>query len=128
MDLKCAGNPTNATPCALGAANTVGLSQMKDLQAVLHGKTLRADGTVDHSSEATTPHLKIYAVTYEDDRRHFARGAKQHPLIKDLIVEGLSYWISGDVQETSSKNLTDMIESLRAALPPVRQPAHQFLT
>jgi hypothetical protein len=120
MDPKCAGNPTNATPCALSGGNTLGLAQMKDLQAALQGKTLREDGTVDHSSEATTPHLKIYAVTYEGDRRHFVRGARQHPLIKDQIVEGVSYWISGAVQETSSQNLTGMIEGLRAALPPVR--------
>lgn len=68
---------------------------MKDLQAVLHGKTLRPDGTVDHSSPATTPHLKLFVVTYEQDLHNFGVGQAQHPLIREGVIGGLSFWISG---------------------------------
>ena len=63
MDIKCPNNPTNSTPCALSHA-ALGMEQMKEIQAALQGKVLLADGSgVDHSSHATTPHLKIYVVT-----------------------------------------------------------------
>jgi hypothetical protein len=90
---------------------------MQELQAVLHGKVLRADGTVDHSSPALTPHLKIYVVTYEEDLHNFGQGQSQHPLIQEEVVDGISYWISGSAQLTASKNLTSMITQLKSNLP-----------
>ena len=91
---------------------------MKELQAALHGKVLRPDGTVDHNSPALTPYLKIYVVTYEEDLHNFGQGQSQHPLIQERVVEGISYWISGTAQLTASKNLTSMIADLRSNLPP----------
>jgi hypothetical protein len=61
--VKCPNNPTNSTPCAFHGG-ALGIKQMEDVHAALLGKALLADGSgVDHSSRATTPHLKIYVVT-----------------------------------------------------------------
>lgn len=113
MDHKCPNNPTNATPCGL-AHSTLGLDQMKDLQAAIQGKAVLPDGSIDHDSPALTPHLKIFVVTYEEDQQ---KVTKQHPLISHGIVGGLSYWISGASQKTISKDLTSMVQGLRAQLP-----------
>jgi alpha-galactosidase len=115
-DKKCDNNPKNATPCAL-AHSSLGMPQMQELQAALHGKVLRADGTVDHSSPSLTPHLKIYVVTYEEDLHNFGQGQSQHPLIQEHLVDGISYWISGSAQLTASSNLTSMIAQLKSNLP-----------
>ena len=53
------------------ARQGLSLSDMKDLKATLMGKTLRDDGTVDHTSKALTPHLKLFVVTYQEQIQDF---------------------------------------------------------
>ena len=116
MDARCGNNPSNSTPCAL-ANDELGPSHMLDLQAALKGKTLRSDGSVDHASPATTPHLKIFVVTYNQDLPTVKAAIASGGLIGDGIVEGLSYWIGGPTQITASKNLTSEVRFLRKVLP-----------
>eukprot|EP01052_Picozoa_sp_SAG31_P044151 SAG31_NODE_7596_length_1644_cov_1.820712_2_plen_227_part_01 len=55
----------------------------------------------------------------EDDLRQFSADPReQHPLIREQVVGGVSYWISGKTQMTASENLTHMIHQLRHNLPP----------
>jgi hypothetical protein len=62
--------------------------------------------------------LHVCHADEQDMGRFSADPTKQHPLIQKGIVGGISYWISGTTQMTSSKNLTGMIRQLRKNLPP----------
>jgi hypothetical protein len=63
---RCGVNPKNETPCKMPAPPApappseqgLSLEHMKNIKAALMGKTVLPDGTVDHSSPATTPHLR----------------------------------------------------------------------
>ena len=55
-----------------------------DLKGALLGKTVSADGRVNHSSTARTPHLKLFATTYATQIDRLT----QEPLIQDGILDG----------------------------------------
>ena len=41
---------------------------LRDIRAALHGKAVDPEtGRVDHGSPATTPHLKLYGVVYQEE-------------------------------------------------------------
>lgn len=69
---RCTANPAkrkNGTiPCNNGPSGLVKitLQDMKDIKAALQGKTVNpVTGKVDHSSVATTPHLKLGIIWYD---------------------------------------------------------------
>jgi len=90
------------------------VQQMRDIKAALQGKTVRVDGTVDHSSDATTPHLKLFAVTYHNQLQSLG---KSKVLIDDKLLDGISFWIGGPAQREISSNLTSLVAELRAIVP-----------
>ena len=115
--LRCGTNPANATPCGIGGGARMSLQQMKDVQAVLQGKTFdAASGAVDHSSEPTTPHLKVFIVSYNSQMANFEEGSAGAELITNKIVEGVSFWISGPSQDASHGLLGSYVDELRGKL------------
>lgn len=82
---------------------------MKDIKAALMGKELQPDGSVNHSSVATTPHLKLFVVTYQMQVNCF----QNQKLVNEDIVDGISFWISGPLQRSMHSNLTALVGQLR---------------
>ena len=109
---RCGNNPKNVTPC--GAQRPLNVAAMRDLKAALAGKELLPDGTVNHSSPVTTPHLRLMAVTYDVQIPKLNSSV----LIKEGLVDAISYWIEGPRQRTLHANLTSMVKEMRAALGP----------
>jgi hypothetical protein len=70
---------------------------------------LLANGTVDHSSPALTPHLKLFVVTY--DRQIAQLGS---PLVMKGVVDGASFWISGPSQRHIAGELSALVAKARA--------------
>ena len=101
-------------PAPPPAQKGLNVQQMRDIKAALQGKTVRADGTVDHSSQATTPHLKLFAVTYHNQLQTLG---ESKVLIDDGYLDGISFWIGGPAQREISANLTSLVAELRAIVP-----------
>ena len=62
---KCAGSPPNTSNICKTRKPFITLENMKDIKAAVQGMTVRADGAVDHSSTALTPHLTLGIVWYD---------------------------------------------------------------
>ena len=81
---------------------------LKDIRAALAGKTVDANGVVDHSSPATTPGLKLFIVTYE----HQIDRVDPEVLAN---VDGVNFWIWK--QNENYANYTQYIDRLRKNYP-----------
>lgn len=87
-------------------------AQLREVKAALIGKALTADGTaVDHTSSPSTPHMKLYVVTYN---RHIPI-LSDDPCVSDGTIDGASFWISGPSQDAEHANLTAFVHAVRAA-------------
>ena len=84
--------PDNYPACPRNPVMT--LAQVKDIKAALMGHRLLPNGSVDHSSPATTPWLQLHVVTYSSQLELL----QQQPLIQDGVVDGISFWIAGSRQ------------------------------
>ena len=116
--VRCGANPKNETPCSWpseppAAGQGLSLEHMRNIKAALMGKTILPNSTVDHSSPATTPHLRLAVVTYQEQIAKV-----ETPLVEQGIVDGISFWISGPSQKHSSAQLTSLVGELRTKLPP----------
>lgn len=90
---------------------------MEDIKAVLQGKTFDAvTGTVDHSSEPITPHLKVFIVSYDHQMTNFDPASPASKLLADGIVGGISFWISGPSQDAKYNLLENYVQQLRDKL------------
>jgi hypothetical protein len=92
----------NDYPSKLSAEN------LRDIKDALLGRSVDAQGKVDHSSPATTPHLKLYAVLYN----HQLDRVDQTVL--DLI-DGVSFWIWK--QNENYRQFDSYIETVRKTYP-----------
>ena len=118
---RCGTNPLNQTPCVMPRPQPpppptpqgLGMDHMRDIKAVLSGHTLRPDGTIDHGSPATTPHLQLFVVTYDREIPNL-----DTELVRSGAVDGISFWISGEDQERNASALTSMVAQIRAMVPP----------
>jgi hypothetical protein len=81
---------------------------LRDIRAALAGKTVGADGVVDHSSRATTPALKLFIVTYE----HQIDRVDPEVLAN---VDGVNFWIWK--QNENYANYAEYIDRLRKNYP-----------
>ena len=88
---------------------------MTDIRAALHGKRLTANGTnVDHSSPSLTPHLQLHVVTYQEQIRLLG---PSNVLISKGLIDGISLWIEGPLQNTLATNLTSFVMDVRGRVP-----------
>lgn len=111
---RCGTNPLNHSVCGGGdGGQKLSFGQLSDIRAALSGKTVTADGVVDHSSPALTPWLKLFVVTYNSDIQYLAN----QPLIQSGIVGGISFWISGPTQDADHAQLPSLISQVRSQLP-----------
>ncbi len=122
-DTRCGNNPSNYTPCHSNTPapppnpsppgrQKLGYEHMADIKAALQGKTLFPNGTVDHSSTALTPHLKLFVVTYQEQISELSSA-----LVQDGVVDGASLWISGPSQRHISSELSLLVTQARQKVP-----------
>lgn len=81
---------------------------LRDIKGALLGKRVDETGRVDHSSTATTPNLKLYAVVYN---HQLDRSTKE---VLELI-DGVSFWIW--TQNENYQKFEDYIETVRSRFP-----------
>jgi len=89
-------------PSKLSAEN------LRDIKAALLGKRVDETGRVDHSSTATTPHLKLYAVLYNHQLNRVDK------TVLDSI-DGVSFWIWK--QNENFRQYDDYIETIEKTYP-----------
>ena len=110
---RCGLNPGNHTPCGGYTPQALDLEQVRDIKAALMGKTV-SEGRVDHSSPATTPHLRLLVVTYQSQVPQL----RNQSLLQESLIDGISFWIHGPDQNRGETNLTSWISSVRAIVGP----------
>ena len=110
---RCGVNPKNHTPCA--TKPLLNESNIRDLRAALHGQRVGGDGSVDHTSPSTTPHLQLHVVTYDSQLSMIGRG---QPLFDAGLIDGISLWINGHSQGKLHANLTAIVSDVRARVAP----------
>lgn len=81
---------------------------LKAIKGALIGKSLNAEGVVDHNSPSKTPDLRLYAVTYEKEIGHLDKDAID-------LIDGFSLWIYD--QESKYNNLDSYVNCLNAIYP-----------
>ncbi len=81
---------------------------LRDIKGALLGKHVDENGNLDHSSKATTPHLKLYAVLYNHQLNRVDR------TVLDLI-DGVSFWIWK--QNETHAQFDDYIETIEKNYP-----------
>ncbi len=81
---------------------------LRDIRAALAGKSVNANGQVDHSSPVATPDLKLYAVVYEHQLDRVDK------TVLDLI-DGVSFWVWK--QNENYQNFDGFIEKLQKNYP-----------
>jgi hypothetical protein len=85
------------------------LEDLRDMKDALSGKQIDALGNVDHSSTATTPHLRLYFVVYE---HHLDIVPDKQVL--DLI-DGVCFWMWK--QSDHYRNFDDYIQTVHRLYP-----------
>ena len=85
------------------------VDDLRDLKAALSGKQIDERGKVDHTSPATTPHLKLYFVVYE---HHLNITPPKEVL--DLI-DGVCFWMWK--QSEHYRNFDEYIKAVRRLYP-----------
>jgi hypothetical protein len=81
---------------------------LKSIKGALLGKKVNEQGMVDHTSPATTPHLKLHVVTYEREVRSPDNAVLQ-------MIDGVSFWIYS--QEGSYRELDNYINTVKSSYP-----------
>lgn len=114
--LKCSdAPPVQMIPCK--TASKITLADMKEIKAALLGKTVRLDGTVDHASPATTPHLQLGIVWYDFELTGKYEWVKKDGLLDLLDV--VSPWVWHQNSATTSRaTYTQLISTLRSYIAP----------
>jgi hypothetical protein len=81
---------------------------VRDIKDALLGRRVDEKGNVDHSSSATTPHLKLYAVLYNHQLDRVDK------TVLDLI-DGVSFWVWK--QNENYLQFDNYIETVRKTYP-----------
>lgn len=87
----------------------ISVEDLRDMKAALSGKRIDQHGKIDHSSPATTPHLKLYFVVYE---HHLDITPPKEVL--DLI-DGVCFWMWK--QSEHYKNFDNYIKTVNRLYP-----------
>ena len=110
--ITCGNNPHNHRSCY--PEHYLTLDDMIDIKAALLGKTLHSNGTVDHTSVARTPHLRMVAVWYNSE-------TIEHSWLKEdglfEVLDGASLWIS-DQTVAAAQNYSEDVAALAQLVPP----------
>ncbi len=78
---------------------------LRDIKDALLGKIVKDNGEVDHQSDATTPNLKLFVVTYERE----LRSPDEYTF---NLIDGINFWLYN--QENLYKNFDEYIKSAKA--------------
>ena len=113
---RCGINPQNNSVCEDPKGMGITLQEALDIKAALLGKTVRADGTVDHNSNAKTPHLRLLTTWYTSETAGFAQRFGKNDGLFDAI-DGANLWIVPQTISAAAKYSQD-VAALRALLPP----------
>ena len=87
---------------------TLTAENLLDIKDALLGKTVDENGNVDHSSPATTPHLKLYGVIYNHQLDRLDK------TIFDLL-DGVNFWIWQ--QNENYQKFDEFLETVRKTYP-----------
>ena len=87
----------------------ISVEDLRDMRDALSGKRMDEQGSVDHASPATTPHLKLYFVVYE---HHLDITPDKQVL--DLI-DGVCFWMWK--QSDHYKNFDGYIDTVQRLYP-----------
>lgn len=110
----CKGAPPPANICHNRPMIT--LQNMRDIKAAVQGKTIRADGTVDHGSVALTPHLGLAVCWYD-----FELGPAHNWLKNDGLLDVIDSVSGPWIWKQTGANTIDyaqLVKGLRAIIPP----------
>ncbi|MCJ7444613.1 MAG: hypothetical protein MUO26_08810 [Methanotrichaceae archaeon] len=66
--------------------NAIKYEDIKNIKGALLGKKVDNNGRVDHSSPITTPHLKLFIVSYDGEK-----GSSSRDLFE--LIDGVNFWI-----------------------------------
>lgn len=85
------------------------VEDLREIKGALLGRTVDENGRVDHSSPATTPHLKLYIVMYEHEL--------ERPFDKAVLnlIDGVNFWTWRQTEH--HKNFDSYIETVRHRFP-----------
>jgi hypothetical protein len=87
---------------------SISYDDLKDIKGALLGKSVDAEGMVDHDSPSKTSHLKLYVVTYEREIGRLDKNALN-------LIDGISLWIYN--QNSNYNNLDKYINDLNTEYP-----------
>ena len=96
---------------------------MKEIKAAVQGKTINSDGTVDHTSTATTPHLTLGIVWYDFELTGRYSWVKKDGLLD--VIDVVSPWVWHQNSATTTPTAyTSLLVDLKSYIPPtmVGQP------
>ena len=111
---RCAGHPQGDKPaCPLRPQIT--LADMKEIKAAVQGKTVRADGTVDHASAPLTPHLTLGIVWYDFELVGNYEWVKQDGLLD--VIDVVTPWVWHQ-SAAATANYSALISTLREYVGP----------
>ncbi len=88
--------------------NDITINDLQDIKDALLGKAIDSKGNVDHSSEATTPNLKLYIVVYEDQLN-----IVNHSVADS--VDGVNLWMHS--QNENYKSLQSYLSTINQIYP-----------
>jgi hypothetical protein len=109
---SCGNNPKNHSVCVNGA---ISLNDLRDIKGALQGKQIDPlTGHVNHSSAATTPQLRLFIVWYTEQ----TKGFKDDGLLSEGLVDGVSLWIAGPLQDSQHADYTNQIGDFRRTTAP----------
>jgi len=72
-----------------GVGDALTAGELADIKAALKGNTLFPNGTVDHSSTATTPHLRLVVVTYDSEIEKLDGPVVQQGIVTRTTIAGI---------------------------------------
>lgn len=81
---------------------------LRDIKGALLGKSTDAGGRIDASSPATTPHMKLFVVTYE-----WEIGLPDPRTLE--LIDGVNFWMYN--QEACYRRFDGYIETIKARYP-----------
>jgi hypothetical protein len=88
---------------------------MKDIKAAVQGMTVRADGAVDHSSTALTPHLTLGIVWYDFELDGSYEWVKEDGLLN--VIDVVSPWVWQQSANATADYSNHVIGKLRSYVP-----------
>ena len=115
---RCGVNPNNHTACHTKGELTIALDDVIQIKCALMGRSVNEEGICDLSSNAQTPHLKLFLTWYT----RFTNNYKDDGLLSGImpsdeesipIVDGISLWIEGLNQNDEYMNWTSEYHRFR---------------